>query len=298
MAKNKITAVINTLNEEKNLAKCLESLSFCDEIVVVDMISDDKTKQIAKRFTDKVYDHKRTGYVEPARNFAIEKATSEYILIIDADETVPKKLGLKLRELCDQGFDGYVLIPRSNYIFGGTLKHSGWWPDYNVRFFKKGRVKWSDKIHSVPQTTGEKLVLPEDVEMALHHNNYPSVSSYLSRLDRYTSVQANELIDQKLEYKSFFIKPWAEFLRRYFAMKGYKDGVRGLILSVLQAFSEYVVMVKVWELQDYPEIVINDEEVLKTVDKAANEYKWWHLEKQINEAGSVKRMLLKIKRRI
>lgn len=298
MAKNKISAVVNTLNEEHNLAKCLESLSFCDEIVVVDMMSDDNTKNVAKKYTTKVFDHKRTGYVEPARNFAISKASGEYILIVDADETIPKELAAKLMRIASDGFDGFVFIPRDNAIFGGSMRHSGWWPDYNIRFFRSGRVKWSNKIHSVPVTTGEAMTIPASPDIAIKHNNYPSVGSYIQRLDRYTTVQAGEMQDVKISASMFLTKPWSEFLRRYFAMEGYKDGIRGLILCIFQAFSEFVVVAKIWELKDYPDIKLDSSTIDQSFDNAAREYRWWSIEKRIKETNAVNGIILKLKRKL
>jgi glycosyltransferase involved in cell wall biosynthesis len=298
MAKNKISAVINTLNEEHNLAKCLDSLSFCDEIIVVDMMSDDGTKAVAKKYTSKVFDHKRTGYVEPARNFAISKASNEYILIVDADEAISKTLAKKLLTLAESDFRGYAFVPRDNIIFGGSVRHAGWWPDYNIRFFRSGHVKWDDKIHSVPVTKGESVTLDPDPSMAIVHHNYPSLSSYIQRLDRYTTIQAKELQDQKLHLSMFVSKPWAEFLRRYFAMEGYKDGIRGLILCVLQAFSEFVVVTKIWELKDYPKIDVNQKDIDQVLSNAAIEYKWWSIERQIKNSSAISGLFLKIKRKL
>jgi len=137
MAKIKISAVINTRNESENIFDCLNSLKFCDEIVVVDMESTDNTKEIAKQFTDKVFDHPMVGYVEPARNFAISKAIGDWILVIDADERIPKTLAIKLEEIAEKNEIDYVRIPRQNLIFGQWVRHSRWWPDFNIRFFKK-----------------------------------------------------------------------------------------------------------------------------------------------------------------
>ncbi len=106
------------------------------EIVVVDMHSDDDTQKIAKKLGAKVFTHKRTGYVEPARNFAIGKATGEWILILDTDEKVSKILADRLKQIsADDNSADYYRLPRKNIIFGKWIKHSRWWPDYNIRFF-------------------------------------------------------------------------------------------------------------------------------------------------------------------
>src|SRR3989344_5665200 len=138
----KISAIINTLNEEKNIVDCLESLDWVDEIIVVDMDSADKTKDLSYKYTKNVFNHKRMGYVEPARNFAIRQAKGDWLLIIDADERIPKDLAAKLYQVALEDKYNFVRIPRKNIAFGEWLQHSRWWPDYNIRFFKKGQVEW------------------------------------------------------------------------------------------------------------------------------------------------------------
>jgi len=164
----KISVVINTLNEEKNLSRALTSIkNFADEIVVVDMKSDDKTQDIARKSGAKVYEHQRMGYVEPARNYAIGKASKDWILVLDADEEVPPSLEKELKKIAENADADYYRIPRKNIIFGKWVKHSRWWPDYNIRFFKKGSVSWNEIIHSVPSTTGKGLDLEPKEENAL-----------------------------------------------------------------------------------------------------------------------------------
>lgn len=137
----KISVVINTLNEEDNLPRALASVKkFADEIVVVDMKSDDKTVDIAKKAGAKVYEYKRIGYVEPARNFAIGKATGKWILIIDADEQLPGSLVKELKKIVKNPSANYYRLPRKNLIFGKWVKHSRWWPDYNIRFFQPSLI--------------------------------------------------------------------------------------------------------------------------------------------------------------
>jgi len=156
----RISVVINTLNEEKNLPRAIASIKgLADEIIVVDMQSDDRTKEVAEGLGALVYDHKRTGYVEPARNFAIAKAVGPWVLVLDADEEIPPKLAKKLRVFAQKEGADFYRIPRKNIVFGSWLRHSRWWPDYNIRFFKKGKVTWNEVIHSVPMTSGKGIDL-------------------------------------------------------------------------------------------------------------------------------------------
>src|SRR3989344_2014118 len=195
MTKPKISAVINTWNEEKNLAECLDTLDFADEIIVVDMASTDDTKKIAKQYTDKVYDHPYVGYVEPARNFALSKASGNWVLIIDADERIPRPLASKLVDIVTNEEADFVRIPRKNMVFGQWLKYSRWWPDYNIRFFKKGYVTWQDAIHSITVTEGIGINLDPESELAIIHHHYRTIDEYVIRMLRYTSQQCKELVD-------------------------------------------------------------------------------------------------------
>lgn len=299
----KISAVVNTLNEEKNISDCLESLNWVDEIVVVDMESDDKTKDLAYKYTKHVYNHKRTGYVEPARNFALNKTTGDWIMILDADERVPHSLASKLIDIADNDAANFVRIPRQNLIFGSWIEHSRWWPDYNIRFFKRGRVEWQNEIHSIPITHGEGLTLDPKKELAIEHHHYISIDQYLDRMRRYTDIQSQQLLDEgyKLDWPDLVIKPLSEFLSRFFAGGGYKDGLHGLALAGLQAFSEFNVYLKVWQAQGFkPEKGKLFSSKLNSLFKAkGKEFGYWLTTVQIEDTpGKFKKTLLKIKRRI
>ena len=118
MTKNGISVIINTLNEEKNIKNCLESVKWADEILLVDMYSEDRTVEIAKKYTDQILYHEKLGYVEPARIFALENATNEWIVVIDADELIPKKLKKRIVHIVEDDLADIVKIPHNNYFFG------------------------------------------------------------------------------------------------------------------------------------------------------------------------------------
>ena len=282
--------VINTLNEEANLQRALKSVeSLAFEVVVVDMYSDDDTVKIAKESGARVFSHKRTGYVEPARNYAIAKTRGDWVLILDADEEVPKSLVRKLLSLVKEGDADYYAVPRKNIIFDKWIKHSNWWPDYNVRFFRRGSVHWAKEIHSVPITEGRGADVPPEEDFALVHHHYSSVDQYMSRLNRYTTVQAKEKKRRgaKPDWKRFIASPSSEFLSRYFAGSGYKDGIHGLALALLQAFSEFIVEIKLWELSKFSERGLSIEEVSGEIKKAQGELNYWTANALISEKGGL-----------
>lgn len=295
--KSSISVVINTLNEENTIAKALNSVKWVNEILICDMHSTDKTVDIVKKMGAKVVFHERLDFVEPARNFAISKASGKWILILDSDEEVPDKLRDKLVQISStmEQID-YVRIPRKNIIFNKWMQASMWWPDYNVRFFKKGQVAWSDKIHKSPQTSGQGIDLPQDQELAILHNNYQSIGQFLERMNRYTEVEARELKMEgyNFRWQDLLEKPLNEFLSRFFANKGYEDGVHGLSLSLLQAFSFLLVYVKLWEKTHFKVQEIPLVEIGKEKKKLAFSIDYW-IKQSTRLNNPFKRFLQKIK---
>lgn len=292
----KISVIVNTWNEEENLKRCLESVrELASEIIVVDMYSTDKSVEIAKKFGAKIFLHKHIYIVEPARNFALRQAQGDWVLILDPDEEISPELSKILKHLAanHEGLN-YFRLPRKNIIFGKWIKHSRWWPDYNIRFFKKGSVRWSEKIHSVPLTRGEGRDLEAKEVNAITHYHYKSISQYLSRLDRYTTIQAKDLVESgyKFSWQDMLKKPMGEFLSRFFVGESYKDGLHGLVLALLQAFSELVKYLKVWEKENFGDQDINAyNEVL---EENINDYLHW----QGKSSGLIGKIRLKIKKKI
>jgi hypothetical protein len=157
------------------------------------------------------------------------------------------------------------------------VKASMWWPDYNIRFFKKTAVKWSDKIHVPPKTEGQGIKMPLEERWAIIHYHYDSISQFLTRMDRYTTIQAKHLKDEGIEFNwpDLIKKPLSEFLSRYFANKGFEDGLHGLGLAFLQAFSFLVVYLKLWEMSGFKEQNPKLSEVNDEARKAGTEINYW-----------------------
>lgn len=306
----KLSVVINTKNAEKTIEATLKSVKFADEIVIVDMKSGDKTVEIAEKYTDKIFAHKDVGYVEPARNFAIKKASGNWILIVDADEEVPQELEKVITGIISTAKDGEktadcYYLPRLNYIFNKAFEKTGWWPDYVLRLFKKGFVSWSDEIHSIPITKGKVAELPANPSVALIHHNYQHVNQYLDRLNRYTSIQAEELatemenegseVDGAIIVKKFY----NEFLSRFFAQRGVNDGTHGLALSLLQGLSEATVAIKSWEKSGFTESDKEQEE--KTVMELAQfnkELAYWIANWHVENSTGFSQVIWKIRRKL
>lgn len=276
--KIKISAVINTRNEAVQLNKCLKSIKdIVDEIIVVDMNSKDKTVDIAKNHGAKIYRHKAMSWVEPARNYALSKAKGEWILLLDPDEYLTKTLKKELIKISRRQDISYVHIPRKNIIFGRWMRHSNMWPDYLIRFFKKGSVKWKKEIHSQPQTTGQGLTLLDSEKLAIRHNNYVDIDDFVTRALRYSDTQAKQLLmaNHKLKISDFILKPIQEFNTRFFANSGFKDGIHGLSFCLLQAFAICLVYLKLWQKQGFVDRSLSKDSFVSASLESNFEYHHW-----------------------
>ncbi|MEK9201181.1 MAG: glycosyltransferase family 2 protein [Patescibacteria group bacterium] len=296
-----LSVVITTWNEQKALPRAVASVKkIADEIVVVDTESTDDTVKVAKSLDCRVFTHRNTGIVEPVRNFSISKAKGDWILILDADEELPESLVKKITSILGSVDSAdFYRIPRQNMIFGKWIESSHWWPDYVYRLFKKGHVSWEDTIHSVPFTKGTGADLDPDSQSAIIHHHYTSVSQYVARLNRYTDHQLMHLQKEgyNFSWTHLIDKPFSEFIRQYFARGGYKDGLHGLALSGLQAFSEFVLYLKAWETGSFLPQSIQPSEVSDRMASKRNEFHWWRLEAKINSSSWLKRVYFRLLRK-
>lgn len=256
----KITAIIHTLNEEANLANALRSVaSWVDEVLVVDMHSDDLTVEIALSLGARVLLHERTGMVESARAFADAAAQGDWIFVLDADEIVPRPLSLRLRQIADGQLADACYLPRLNYFAGAPLLHSGWGPrqDRLLRFYRKGLVTHSNNIHTQPQLPPDcrTLTLASKPGLMLVHFNYLNASHFLTKLDRYTSLEAAQRMTagRRPRAARMLLGPLAAFVKRYFAQQGFRDGWRGLYYALLMLVYRCTTEMKLRELSSVGE---------------------------------------------
>lgn len=250
----KLSAVISTYNSASVLEDCLRSLKFADEIVVVDHKSLDDTVKIARKYTKHIYSQNNNPQeIDLQKNFGFEKAKGDWILSIDADERVSDELAKEIRLSIDSDnvFAAYKM-PRKNIIFNKWIEHSIWWPDYQLRLFRKNKGKYTKaKVHQDIEIDGTIGELLEPLE----HQNYQSISQYLTKMDQYTENEANSYVSQNIHFLWIDIvrMPISDFLKTFFLQEGYKDGLHGLVLSVLQGFYMFLVITKVWEKQGFRE---------------------------------------------
>ncbi|WP_414468700.1 glycosyltransferase family 2 protein [Methanobacterium sp. ACI-7] len=238
MTKIGISVIINTLNEEKYIKNCLESVKWADEILLVDMYSEDKTVEIAKRYTDRILYYERIGYVEPARKFAFENTLNEWVLIVDADELVPKKLKERLIQIVEDDLGDIINIPHNNYFFGKQMNGAGWGPlqDKHHRFYKKTFVNLGNEIHSPLQIKDNARIYDiEDPEEGFIHFNYIDFEHFVEKMNNYTTIEAKNLYEdgKDINFKPLVKQLFNEFRLRYFNAGGRKDGFRGFSLSLI-----------------------------------------------------------------
>lgn len=287
----KLSVVINTLDEADKLPGVVGSVKgFADEIVVCDMESQDGTPEVAKRLGAKVFSHERLIYVEPARNFAVSKATGNWILALDVDEEIGSVLAKKIKDVIKGGKADYYRIARKNIIFGKWMKHSRWWPDYNIRLFRKGAVSWSEVIHAVPMTQGTGSDFEAKEDLAIVHHHYDSIEQYLDRMNRYTTAMAIARVKEgyKFAWQDLLVKPVNEFLSRYFFGQGYLDGIHGLALSLLQSFSELTLALKVWQAEKFKEGDVEIDKVIGLMRDKEKELRYWQSDASYRHSGSLR----------
>jgi len=247
----KVSVVINALNAQEYIRDCLESVTWADEIVVLDMCSDDRTAKICAQYAVRFIPIERQDYVEEARNAGLDAATGDWILALDPDERVPPKLAALVPTLIEDGNVSAYDIPRKNYIFGEWIRTMHWWPDYQCRLLRKGKARWKGIIHETPDVEGEIRRVPLDPDLALVHINYTSVSLFVEKLNRYTTLIAKDLQASNTRFRwwQLLYRPLREFVKRYIYYQGFRQGLYGLLLSLLMAFYHFVIWAKLWEMQ-------------------------------------------------
>jgi len=244
----KVSATVVTLNEEENIRKCLETLTWCDEIVIVDSYSDDATVEIAREYTDKIFTYERTGYSEPARKKALEEASGDWICMIDADERLPDPLIDQLKQFVVEDEHDVIYAPRKNFIIGQWINCAGWWPDYRPVLHKPEVTTLSDEIHnfiSFSNTANEKY-LASDEENAIIHFNYTGINDFIRRMNKYTDIEGKET---SFKYNRLLTWPLMEFSKRFFYLRGYRKGFIGFILSCFMAWYRFLSLAKAWQYE-------------------------------------------------
>ncbi len=247
--REKVSVTIITYNEEDNIRACLESISWADEIVVVDSGSNDKTVEICKEYTERVFFNTWEGMKEQ-KACAVKKASHSWVFSLDADERVTEALkNFVLKELQNPAADGYR-FPRKNYFLGKWLKHGGWYPDHVLRLFRK------DKGHFGGINPHDRVIIETgsvaNIESPIIHITYKSLSQYIHKQNLYSSISAQEKVKAGKPGKvsSFMIvmKTAEKFFEVYIIKRGFLDGFHGLIAAIGATCAAFFKHAKIWEL--------------------------------------------------
>jgi glycosyltransferase involved in cell wall biosynthesis len=235
----KITATIITFNEERNIARVIESLRCCDEILVLDSGSNDRTPEIATKLGARVEEASWHGYAAQ-KNIATELASHDWILALDADESLSEALEAEIWQIKKAGpaYDGYT-VPRLAQYLGRWILHSGWYPDRKVRLFDRRRAKWvGEFVHESVVVKGRVGHLQSN----LLHFTCNSLSEHLKTMDAYTTLAAQEIASRGRTpglAELLLDPPWT-FLRTYLLKRGFLDGAEGLAIAYMAAFYNFV----------------------------------------------------------
>ena len=243
----RLSVIVLSYNEEAILGKCLSSVRWADEIVLVDSFSTDRTIEIARKFTDRIIQHPWQGFGKQ-KNFALGQASFPWVLSLDADEAVSPALAAEIRTTLEMEgrFSGYE-VPRMTYYLGRFLRHC-WYPDYKVRLFRKDRARWKDQeVHEIVVLEGSSGRLRNP----LLHYSFPTLGEHIEVLQRYTSLSARQLFGRRGSFPLHRLlgSPLVMFLKLYLLKRGFLDGLPGLIACVLSGFHEFVKYAKLFELR-------------------------------------------------
>ncbi len=247
----KISAVILTKNEENNLECCLKSVSFCDEIVIIDDFSSDKTVEIAKGFKANVYKRKLNNDFSNQRQFAFNKTSGEWLLFIDADEEVSPQLKKDIKNVLTQGNQKIIAyyIKRRDIWWGRELKYGETQKVRNqglIRLIKKNHGQWYGLVHETFKTKEATSCL----EGFLNHYPHPTLTEFIRDVNRYSSLRAKELFAQnkKTNTGQIVFYPFLKFLLNYFIYLGFLDGAAGFVYAFMMSFHSFLVRVKLYQL--------------------------------------------------
>jgi hypothetical protein len=234
-----ITGVVLARNEETNIVDCLRSLlPYVDELLLIDMESSDRTVELARPYATRILSHPVVADFDAARNIAISEARFEWLWFLDADERVPARTGEVIRQLVRERGSEIVAItiPFKSYFCGKWIEHCGWWPGYTMpRVLKRGRFRFSERLHGGVEFSGPAIRLPPDPELAIEHFSYRSIEQYVDKFNRYTSTEAGYLARQgQASCWQAAIRAMVHDLWLYYEEhQGYLDGEHGWVLSWL-----------------------------------------------------------------
>lgn len=249
MQKPKLSVALITFNEEINIRRTLESVAWADEIIVVDSGSTDRTVPICREYTDKVVQQDWLGFAQQ-KNLAIDQTTGDWVLSLDADEPVEPALAEEIRTIlaAPHAFDGYR-IPRKTFFLGKQVRYGGWYPDRNLRLFRRGTGRFEERaVHEAIKVQGAV----GNTRHAILHYAYPDLASYMSSINKYSSLAVTVMAEKgigrfKASLVNILLRPVGTFVIKYCFRLGFLDGKHGLILNLFHSYYVFAKYAKAWE---------------------------------------------------
>ncbi|MDY6969924.1 MAG: glycosyltransferase family 2 protein [Spirochaetota bacterium] len=241
-----ISVSIICFNEEQKIRRCLESVKWADEIVILDSFSTDATLKICSEYTNKIFKHEFDGHIQQ-KNRALELCSYNWVFCIDADEVISSELKESVLsiDLEKTGFKGFY-VSRKVFYLGKWIHHGGWYPDYKIRFFDRRSGRWEGiNPHDTVVVNGRISRLKGD----LLHYSYQNVSAHLRQIDKFTDIMAFEYEKngKKPSIINLTLRPFYKFIKMFFIKLGFLDGLRGFIIAILGAFYVFMKFVKLYE---------------------------------------------------
>ncbi|MEW6686517.1 MAG: glycosyltransferase family 2 protein [Candidatus Edwardsbacteria bacterium] len=245
--KLKISVCVITYNEEKNIQKCLESvIDWVDEIVVVDAYSTDNTLKIVEKYTSKIYQSKWEGFSQQ-KNFCLSKAQHKWILFLDADEYVTKELKKRTFEIFEREPDcDFYKIQRKEHFMNKWIRYGAWNPSWHIRLFKKENAYFTGEVHEYPVVKGKGGYIDE----FFYHQSFQNLEDLLDKFNSYTTLDAQKKFNLGVKHKKYymFFSGMAMFFKSYIVKKGYRDGLEGLLLAIIEGMYFLIRQAKLYYL--------------------------------------------------
>jgi glycosyltransferase involved in cell wall biosynthesis len=248
-ARPTVSAIVVCFNEEQKIRDCLESVRWCDEIVVVDSFSTDRTVEIARQYTDRIVQRPWAGYRDQ-KAFAHSLATKQWVMLVDSDERVTPELRDEIQRALDGDVGRYLgyAVPRLVFYLGRWWRRGGWYPDYDVRLFRRDKATWGGA------DPHEKILVDGAVRRLkhpLHHFSYRNIDDHIQRINHFTSISSRELRKEGGRWRltDALLRPAFRFFRSYILKRGFMEGFAGFYVAVTAAVYVFLKYAKLWEIE-------------------------------------------------
>jgi glycosyltransferase involved in cell wall biosynthesis len=242
-----VSAYVLTFNNRRTIEGCLKSLDWVEELVVVDSLSTDGTYEICQRYTEKAFQRPWTGHRDQYQ-YAADLTTHEWALFVDADEEIPPELAQEIRERFRRGVEGVdgFFVYRRTYYLGRWIRYGGWYPDGEIRLYRRSKGKWEGGLHAKIVVNGRV----ESLKNQYLHYTYRNISDQIQTIDKYSQIAAEDMVreGERFSLSKLLFHPPFRFLKEYILKSGFRDGLPGVIIVVSTMFYVFIKYAKLWEL--------------------------------------------------